>query len=174
LALAARGSSARSVRDAGATSLNAARPTKPQETDMRQAGDISCSRTITDRIGLLPSSLKDCLEAVTDYVGKLGSDVEIHKLKTRLAFKKINRDVAHVVGRRDKINFAHVEVSRDNISDKILIFVRLERSVRDGPGFTRSSGFKSAYPEGEVEITIRERSDVERAKALLQRAYAET
>jgi predicted transport protein len=133
------------------------------------------SRTITDRIKLLPSSLKDCLEAVTDYVGKLGSDVEMHTLTTRLAFKKFNRDFTHGVGRRDKINFAHVEVSRDSISDKVLIFTRLDRSsVRDEPGLTRSSDFESAYPEGEVEITIRKQSDVERAKALLQRAYVET
>ena len=82
----------------------------------------------------------------------------MHTLTSRLAFKKRNR------------NFVHVEV-RSN--DKLLIFARLDpSSVRHEPGFIRS-GFKPAYAEGEVEITIRKMSDVERAKPLLERAYEE-
>lgn len=138
--------------------LQAARLTKPQEKDARKNSERSRSRTIRDRIRLLPSSLEDCLKAVTDYLHGLGG--EMHERADRLAFKKGSR------------NFAHVEVRS---KDKVLIFVRLNRSlVREEPGFIRSSGFEPAYPEGEIEITIRERSDVERAKALLQRAYAET
>jgi predicted transport protein len=116
------------------------------------------ARTITDRINSLPGSLRDCLEAVIAYLRKLRSDVEMHTLTSRLAFKKRNR------------NFVHVEV-RSN--DKLLIFARLDSSsVRHEPGFIRS-GFKPAYAEGEVEITIRKMSDVERAKPLLERAYEE-
>lgn len=116
-------------------------------------------RTITDRIESLPSGLRDCLEAIKAYTRALG-EVEIcDQYITRLVFTEHDR------------RFAHLEVR----SDKILVFVGLNRSsVHDEPGFTRSGPFQSTYPAGEVEITIRQLGDVERAKRLLQRAYAKT
>ncbi|HOB37571.1 MAG TPA: DUF5655 domain-containing protein [Methanomassiliicoccaceae archaeon] len=86
-----------------------------------------------------------------------GGDVQMKTLKFYFAFKRFR-------------NFACVEVHPKN--RVILVYVKVDsESVELQPGFTRDMRGIGHYGTGDLEIAIRDKDDLERAKPLIVKSY---
>lgn len=114
-------------------------------------------KTISATLGKLNGELKDRFEAVKAFVLALGDDVQMKTLKYYLAFKRIK-------------NFVCVEVRTQE--KKLHVYVKLDpSSIKLKSGFTRDVSNIGHFGTGDLEITIRNMEDFERAKPLLEQAY---
>lgn len=96
-------------------------------------------------------------EDVRNYVLSLGDDITENQLKHYVAFKKIK-------------NIVCVEI----LKNRLTLYLKLDAStIEYEDGFTRDTSQIGHYGTGDVEVTIRNRADYEKAKALLDRAYNE-
>lgn len=96
-------------------------------------------------------------EDVRNYIFSLGDDITENQLKHYVAFKKIK-------------NIVCVEM----LKNRLALYLKLDAStIEYEKGFTRDTTQIGYYGTGNVEVTIRNRTDYEKAKALLDRAYNE-
>lgn len=96
-------------------------------------------------------------EDIRNYVLSLGDDITENQLKHYVAFKKIK-------------NIVCVEILKNHLT----LYLKLDAStIAYEEGFTRDTSKIGHYSTGDVEVTIRNRADYEKAKALLDRAYNE-
>ncbi len=87
----------------------------------------------------------------------LGDDVQIKTLKDYFAFKRIK-------------NFACVEVH--NRTRNLLVYVKVNPDqVSLEEGFTRDVRKIGHFGTGDLEITVRNREDLERALPLVEKSY---
>lgn len=94
---------------------------------------------------------------VRNYVLSLGDDVTENQLKHYVAFKKIK-------------NIVCVEI----LKNRLTLYLKLDTStIEYEDGFTRDTSQIGHYGTGDVEVTIRNRADYEKAKLLLDRVYNE-
>lgn len=101
--------------------------------------------------------LQDLFEALKAYFLALGDDVQFNILRYYFAFRRIK-------------NFACVEVHPQ--AKHILVFVKINPdTVTLEPGFTRDVRKIGHFGTGDLEITIRNAADFERAQPLLQQSY---
>ena len=114
-------------------------------------------KTISDVLASLDGPLLDLYEAVRDHVLALGDDIQEKRLKYYVAFKRIK-------------NFACVEVH----PNKSVVTTYLKVNPEDVDlieGFTRDVRPVGHYGTGDLEVKIRTREDLERAKPLFQKSY---
>ena len=105
----------------------------------------------------LDGPLLDLYGAVRDHVLALGDDIQEKHLKYYVAFKRIK-------------NFACVEV----YPSKSVVTTHLKVNPEDVDlihGFTRDVRAVGHYGTGDLEVKIRTREDLERAKPLFQKSY---
>ena len=96
-------------------------------------------------------------EDVRNYVLSLGDDITENQLKHYVAFKKIK-------------NIVCVEI----LKNRLTLYLKLDANTIDyEDGFTRDTSQIGHYGTGDVEVTIRNRADYEKAKLLLDRTYNE-
>lgn len=115
------------------------------------------SKTVEENLAQADEELTDVFEALKAFILALGSDVQMRTLKFYFAFKRFR-------------NFACVEVHPKN--RVILVFVKVDpRSIELQPGFTRDMRQTGHYGTGDLEITIRNKNDLERAKPLIVQSY---
>jgi predicted transport protein len=113
-------------------------------------------KTITEVLDQANPDLRDRYEALKAYLLALG-DVQINTLKYYFAFKRIK-------------NFACVEFR--TMQNNILVYVKVDPdSVTLEKDFTRDVRNIGHYGTGDLEITIRNDEDLERAKGLLVKSY---
>lgn len=94
---------------------------------------------------------------VRNYVLSLGDDITENQLKHYVAFKKIK-------------NIVCVEI----LKNRLTLYLKLDANTIDyEDGFTRDTSQIGHYGTGDVEVTIRNRADYEKAKLLLDRVYNE-
>jgi predicted transport protein len=114
-------------------------------------------KTISETLEQLDGELKDRLESLKAFLLALGDDVQVKTLKLYLAFKRIK-------------NFACVEIRTQE--KKLLIYAKIDpAAITLEDGFTRDVSNIGHYGTGDLEITIRNTDDFERAKPLLAQAY---
>ncbi|MBI4718183.1 MAG: DUF91 domain-containing protein [Planctomycetes bacterium] len=114
-------------------------------------------KTISKTLEQLSGELKDRFEAIKAFLLALGDDVQMKTLKYYLAFKRIK-------------NFACIEVRTQD--KKINVFAKLDPATAAlEDGFTRDVSNIGHYGTGDLEITIRNLADFEKAKSLLVQAY---
>lgn len=98
---------------------------------------------------------RELFESLEGYTMSLGDDVQRKDLKQYIAFKRIR-------------NFTTVEVYKD----KLLLHVHLNPDdVELVDGFTRDVRNKGHWGTGNLEVWVRNRADLERAKPLIKRAH---
>ncbi len=96
-------------------------------------------------------------EDIRNYILSLGDDITENQLKHYVAFKKIK-------------NIVCIEILKNHLT----LYLKLDASTIDyEKGFTQDTTEIGHYGTGNVEVTIRNRADYEKAKALLDRAYNE-
>jgi len=114
-------------------------------------------KTITETLEQANPQLRDRYEELKAFLLALGDDVQINTLKYYFAFKRIK-------------NFASVEIRTAH--DNILAFVQVDPdSITLEKGFTRDVRNIGHYGTGDLEITIRDDEDLEKAKPLLVKSY---
>ena len=114
-------------------------------------------KTISEVLASLDGPLRDLYEAVRDHVLALGDDIQEKRLKYYIAFKRIK-------------NFACVEVHPSK--SVVTTYLKVDPDKLDLiPGFTRDVRAVGHYGTGDLEVKIRSRDDLERAKPLFQKSY---
>jgi predicted transport protein len=99
--------------------------------------------------------LQDLFASLEGYIMSLGDDVQRKDLKVYIAFKRIR-------------NFAAVEVYKD----KLLMHLSLNPDHVDlVEGFTRDVRKIGHWGTGDLEVWVRNRVDLERAKPLIKQAH---
>lgn len=114
-------------------------------------------KTATELLEQSPSDLQDRFEALKAFLLALGDDVQMKTLKYYFAFRRIK-------------NFACVEVRPQ--TKHILLFVKVDpASIQLEKNFTRDVHNVGHYGTGDLEITIQNDDDLERAKPLVLKSY---
>ena len=102
-------------------------------------------------------NLKNLYADLKDFILKLGDDVSESRLKLYSAFKKIK-------------NITCVEIFKD----KLLLHIRLDaKTVTFEDGFSRDVTGIGHWGTGDVEVSLKNSADLEKVKALIERAYNE-
>lgn len=114
-------------------------------------------KRFADLLPFCSTELKDLWEELRAFLLALGDDVQERPLKYYVAFRRLK-------------NFACVEAHPQ--SGELLIYTKLDPStVELQDGFTRDVREIGHYGTGDLEIRVRQRASLERAKALLVEAY---
>lgn len=103
------------------------------------------------------TDVKDRYEALKAFIEALGDDVQNKITKYYVAFKRIQNFACVTIGFKKKEIVVWVKVDPDSITSE--------------PGFTRNVRNIGHYGTGDLEILIRNDSDLEKAKGLILRSY---
>lgn len=114
-------------------------------------------KTVTDHLESANEDLTDLYYALRDYMINLGDDVQEKTLKYYFAYKRIK-------------NFACVEVYTQ--SNKLQVYIKLNPDeIQLEEGFTRDVRNIGHFGTGDLEITIRNQEDLEKAEPLILKSY---
>jgi predicted transport protein len=114
-------------------------------------------KTVSDYLEQANTELTDRFETLKAYMMALGDDVQMKILKHYIAFKRIK-------------NFACVEIHPQTA--KILLYLKVKPdTITLENGFTRDVSNIGHYGTGDLEVTISNDEDIERAKRLINMAY---
>lgn len=115
------------------------------------AGD----KTVAQWLATITPEHKALFDSLEGYLFALGDDVQRKDLKLYIAFKRIR-------------NFACVGFKKD----ALFVWLKLNPfAVSFEKGFSRDVRQIGHWGTGDVELLVRSHADLEKAKALLQRAY---
>ena len=115
----------------------------------------SGDKTVEQALSGLSPAMVELFESLETYLNTLGDDVHRKNLKLYVAFKRIK-------------NFASVVVQQNNL----LVCVHLDPdSVELVEGFTRDMRGVGHWGTGDLQITLGDQDDLEKAKTLLRAAY---
>lgn len=132
---------------------NVATPIKDITTDkiVKQSTD----KTFDEQLEATSDNLKELYYSIRDYILALGDDVTENKLKLYSAFKKIK-------------NIACIEVRVKSI----MLYLRLNPDdFTLENGFTRDVSKIGHWGTGDLEVTIKDVQDFEKAKEYINKAY---
>ncbi|MBR1832021.1 MAG: DUF91 domain-containing protein [Ruminiclostridium sp.] len=114
-------------------------------------------KTHLEKLAAASEDIKNLYQSVCDYIESLGDDISPNQLKLYLAYKKVQ-------------NMVCIEIH----NKQILLFLKLHPdSVKLEKGFSRDMRSIGHYGTGDLQITIKNALDFEKAKPLIQRAYLE-
>jgi predicted transport protein len=118
------------------------------------------SRSVTEYLESADVELKDLFQSLRSHLLSLGDDVQERTLKNYFAFTRIK-------------NFSCVEIKpRDR---KILAYVKVDPSaIGLEDGFTRDMREIGHYGTGDLEVTLNNMNDLERAMPLFKQSYDES
>ena len=114
-------------------------------------------KTVSDYLDQASEEMTDRFEALRAFMMALGDDVQMNTLKNYFAFKRIK-------------NFACVEIHPQTKCISVYVKVNPD-SIQLEPSFTRDVRQIGHYGTGDLEITIMNDDQLERAKELIQRSY---
>jgi len=140
-----------------AVSATSSQFTKLKLTDTNSISAKGPNKTVEEQAEYADSKLRDLFEAVRETCQNFGDDVQSKMLKYYLAFKRLK-------------NFACVEIRTS--AKHVLIYVKVDPlTIEIEKGFTRDVTNIGHYGTGDLEITLREMEDLEKALPLLEKSY---
>lgn len=114
-------------------------------------------KTVTASLADADTALTDLFEATRSYLRALGDDVQERTLKNYFAFTRLK-------------NFACIEIKPT--ARKLLVYLKVDpETIEVRPGFTRDVSNIGHFGTGDLEVTLAQIEDLERAKPLLQQSY---
>lgn len=117
--------------------------------------NIGTDKTVTEWLADMTPSTRIMFESLEGYVTSLGDDVQRKNLKLYVAFKRLR-------------NFATVCFQKNNL----MVFLHLDpHQVQLVEGFTRDVSNIGHWGTGNVEVTLSNLADLDKAKPLLLQAY---
>jgi predicted transport protein len=145
------------AKNSRAASLSSSTGSVQAPTKAKGATDPYQSQRIDYRLTNAPEPLRDLFFSVSTFLASLGDDVQLKELKNYLAFKRIKNFVCLEVYPQAGVVTAYLKINPDEVT--------LE------PGFTRDVRKIGHFGTGDLEVSLRSHSDLERAQPLFQRAY---
>lgn len=139
--------------------VNATSATVSFESCSANGREKTTYKTVSDNIAQAKPAMRDLYEELCAYLLALGDDVQQKTLKYYIAFKRLK-------------NFACVELY--NQAESMVIHVKVDPDrvdLENNEGFLRDKRDIGHYGTGDLEIIIRNASDLEKAKEYLQRSY---
>lgn len=128
--------------------------------DVNKSASTKSDKTFVEQTEVATPELKALYEEVASYMHSLGDDVQEKQLKLYTAFRRLK-------------NFACAILLPKN-DPKILLTLRLEPlSVETQEGFIRDVSNIGHWGTGDIEVTIRDKVSLEKAKSLIERSYQE-
>ncbi|KEI07168.1 transporter [Clostridium sp. K25] len=122
-----------------------------EEKSIKQSTD----KTFDEQLETTSKKLRELYYSIRDYILALGDDVTENKLKLYSAFKKIK-------------NIICVEVRMKSI----MLYLRINpEEITIESGFTRDVSKVGHWGTGDLEVTIRNAQDFEKAKVYIDKAY---
>lgn len=110
-----------------------------------------------EKLAAISENMKNLYHSICDFIESLGDDIVSNQLKLYLAYKKVQ-------------NMVCVEI----YNKQIILFLKLNpETVELENGFTRDMRSIGHYGTGDLQITIKNAADFEKAKPLLERVYNE-
>lgn len=110
-----------------------------------------------EKLASASDEMKKLYYSICDYIESLGDDIVQNQLKYYLAYKKVQ-------------NMVCVEI----YNKQIILYLKVDpETVTLEKGFTRDMRSTGHYGTGDLQITIKNASDFEKAKSILNRAYNE-
>jgi len=117
----------------------------------------STQKTHLEKLTAISESMKKLYHSICDFIESLGDDIVSNQLKLYLAYKKVQ-------------NMVCIEI----YNKQIILFLKLNpETVELENGFTRDMRSIGHYGTGDLQITIKNAADFEKAKPLLERVYNE-
>jgi predicted transport protein len=117
----------------------------------------STQKTHLEKLATISENMKNLYYSICDFIESLGDDIASNQLKLYLAYKKVQ-------------NMVCIEI----YNKQIILFLKLNpETVELENGFTRDMRSIGHYGTGDLQITIKNAADFEKAKPLLQKAYNE-
>lgn len=114
-------------------------------------------KTVSEFYEQADAGLKDLYESLKAFMLALGDDVQLTVMKFYYAFKRIK-------------NFACVEVHPQ--SKKLLVYLKVNpESIPLEPGFSRDVRNIGHFGTGDLELTLKNTTDLEKARPLIERSY---
>lgn len=114
-------------------------------------------KTISKTLAMLDGSLLDLYQALRAHLMALGDDVQEKTLRQYVAFKRLR-------------NFACVEVHPSKAT--VVVYLKVDpATVTLQEDFTRDVREVGHYGTGDLEVTLRNQHDLERARQFLQQSY---
>lgn len=132
---------------------------KPIMENMGNENDTknSTQKTHLEKLAAISENMKNLYHSICDFIESLGDDIVSNQLKLYLAYKKVQ-------------NMVCIEIYKK----QIMLFLKINPdTVKLENGFTRDMRNIGHYGTGDLQITIKNAADFERAKPLLERAYNE-
>jgi predicted transport protein len=133
---------------------------EPEEESDDKDGDGPKQYTTQEEyLAKAAPQLKELFQAVRDHVTDLGDDVQVKALKWYFACKRLK-------------NFATIQLQTGKNS--LLMWLPLDpEDVAMEDGFSRDVRGVGHHGAGDVELTIRNLDDLEKAKPLIQKSFEE-
>lgn len=118
----------------------------------------STQKSHIEKLAAATDDMKSLYYSICDFIESLGDDIAPNQLKLYLAYKKIQ-------------NMVCVEI----YNKQIILFLKLNpETVTLERGFTRDMRGIGHYGTGDLQVTIKNATDFEKAKPLIERTYSET
>nr|WP_320116183.1 DUF5655 domain-containing protein [uncultured Desulfuromonas sp.] len=139
--------------------VNATSATVSFESCSANGREKTTYKTVSDNIAQAKPAMRDLYEELCAYLLALGDDVQQKTLKYYIAFKRLK-------------NFACVELY--NQAESMVVHVKVDPDsvdLENNKGLLRDKREIGHYGTGDLEIIIRNASDLEKAKEYLQRSY---
>lgn len=142
------------------TPKQAVSPATEQGAEEGPDTDPYYSHRIRYRMSQMSGPLKDLFDSVWSHMASLGDDVQISERMQYIAFKRIK-------------NFACLEVYPQ--PKVITLFLKVDPStVKLEEGFTRDVTHIGHYGTGNLQVSIRNQDDFDRAQPLILRSYEQS
>lgn len=114
-------------------------------------------KTVTDNLNQADENLTDLYENIREFLLNLGNDIQEKTLRYYIAFKRFN-------------NFACLVIQPK--THNILVYLKVDPDTVDlEEGFTRDMTGIGHVAPGDLEVTLCNMDDFERAKSLFVRSY---
>ncbi len=134
-----------------------AKPTNEGSSSHVGGGTTYTQKTHLEKVVSASEHIKTLYDSICDYVESLGDDLVQNQLKFYLAYKKVQ-------------NIVCIEVFKN----QIILHLKLNpETVNLENGFTRNVKNVGHYGTGDLEVSIKNDKDFQKAKPLMDRAYHE-
>jgi predicted transport protein len=112
-----------------------------------------------ERLNIASEEMQNIFTSISNYILSLGDDVSENRLKHYIAFKKVK-------------NIACIDI-RVRVKTIMLYLTVDVNSIKIEEGFTRDVTNIGKWGSGDLEITIKDMKDFEKAKFYINKAYSE-
>lgn len=123
------------------------------DTDKKNGGQ----KSHVEKLATATESMRSMYDEICNYIEALGDDIVANQLKLYLAYKKVR-------------NVICIEV----YNKQLILYLRLNpEEVELEEGFTRDMRNVGHYGTGDLQVSIKNIEDMNKAKKLIARAYSE-